>query len=211
MATREEKRIRDDLRNRILHALVENNEFEVPQSMVREQKKILMDDVHQKMEGQGMTHDQFNEYSKKWDADFDKSAEFVIRSSLLVNTIGREEKLFATDEDFEKKLQEYAEQSKIEIEKLRSFYSKPENSSRLRFQMTEERVVNFLIEKAKNQRASQREAQIFARIIYSDLLSLAEATGFGGRFSLRKRYFSAFKHDTRFEIIESFSNLEIFV
>jgi trigger factor len=149
VASREEKRIRDDLRNRILHALVEHNEFEVPQSMIKEQKKILMDDVHQKMEGQGMTHDQFDEYSKKWDADFDKSAEFVIRSSLLINSVGREEKLFATDEDFEKKLQEYADQSKIEIEKLRSFYSKPENSSRLRFQMTEERVVNFLIEKAK--------------------------------------------------------------
>jgi trigger factor len=148
IASREEKRVRDDLKTRILHALVENNTFEVPASMVAEQKKIIVEDVHHRMEGQGMTHEQFHEYSAKWDKDFDKSAEFVIRSSLLINTIAKKENLFSTDEDFEKKLADYAKQSGIEVEKIKGFYNKPENQSRLKFQMTEEKVVNFLIEKA---------------------------------------------------------------
>jgi trigger factor len=146
--SREEKRVKDDLKNRILHSLVDANNFQVPNSMIQEQKKILIEDVHKRMESQGMTHDQFHEYSAKWDKDFDKSAEFVIRSSLLINSIAKKEKLFSTEEDFQKKLEDYAKQSGIEIEKIKGFYSKPENKSRLNFQMTEEKVMNLLIEKA---------------------------------------------------------------
>jgi trigger factor len=148
ISSREEKRVKDDLKNRILHALVDANTFQVPASMVQEQKKILVEDVHKRMEGQGMTHDQFHEYAEKWDKDFDKSAEFVIRSSLLINAIAKKEKLFATDEDFQKKLGDYAKQSGIELEKIKAFYSKAENKSRLSFQMTEEKVMDLLISKA---------------------------------------------------------------
>lgn len=144
----EEKRIRDDLKNHVLHALVELNPFEVPQSMVAEQKGILVDDVHHRLEGQGMPHEQFEEYKKKWDADFDKSAEFVIRSSLLINAIAKKENLSSTDAEYEERVNSYAKQSGIELEKIKAFYSKPENRSRLKFQMTEEKVMNFLISKA---------------------------------------------------------------
>jgi trigger factor len=145
---KEEKRVRDDLKNRLLHALVEANPIQVPASMVQEQKKVLIEDLHHRMENQGMSHEQFDEYSKKWDKDFDRSAEFVVKSSLLINTLAKKENLFATEEDFEKKLVEYAKQSGIELEKIKGFYSKPENKSRLRFQMTEDKVMGFLTDKA---------------------------------------------------------------
>src|SRR5207249_4641749 len=122
--------------------------FDVPQSMLKDQKKILVDDVQNRMSQQGMAPKDFDEYSKKWDKDFDKSAEFVIRSSLLISSIAKQENLAASEEDFQQKLEGYAKQSGIEVEKIRAFYSKPENRSRLRFQLTEEKVVDFLISKA---------------------------------------------------------------
>lgn len=146
---REEKRIRDDAKQRLLHALVDSTTFDVPQSMVAEQKAVLIDDVHHRMEEQGMPHDKFEEYKKQWDADFNKSAEFVIRSSLLVSAIAKKESLIATDEDLEAKMMSYAEQSGIEIPKIKAFYAKPENRSRLKFQITEDKVMGFLMEKAK--------------------------------------------------------------
>jgi trigger factor len=149
VATREEKRVKDDLKNRVLHALVEANQFEVPKAMIAEQKKVLIDDVHHRMEQQGMPHEQFEEYVQKWDQDFNKSAEFVIRSSLLINEIAKKENLFSSDDDFNQRLETYAKQSGIELEKIRGFYQKQENKSRLRFQMTEEKVMDFLISNAK--------------------------------------------------------------
>jgi trigger factor len=141
--------IKDDVKNRVLHTLVEKNPVEVPRSMVEEQKRVLIDDVHHRMESQGMPHDQFEDYKKKWDADFEKSAEFVIRSSLLIGEIAKKENLQSTDAEYDVKIDAYAKQSGIELEKIKAFYSKPENRSRLRFQMTEEKVMDFLIGKAK--------------------------------------------------------------
>ena len=145
---KEEKRINDDVKNRILHALVMNNTFEVPSSMVADQKQIIIADVKHRMESQGMPPQQFGEYVKKWDKDFDKSAEFVIRSSLLISSIAKQENLSISEEDFQARIDGYAKQSGIELEKIRAFYSKPDNRSRLRFQMTEEKVMKFLIDKA---------------------------------------------------------------
>ena len=146
---REQKRVRDDMRNRLLHRLVELNPIQVPRSMVREQKEVLIDDVHHRMESQGMKHEEFEQYREKWDKDFEKSAEFVISSSLLVNEIAKKENLFSTEDEFNQKLADYAVQSGIEIEKIRAYYDKPEARSRLRFQMTEDKVMEFLISKAK--------------------------------------------------------------
>jgi len=145
----EEKRVRDEMKNRILRALVDGNPMEVPKSMVAEQKKILIEDVHHKLEQQGMGHDEYEKYIEKWDKDFDKSAAFVIKSSLLLNAIAQKENLAPTDADLEQKYESYAKQSGIELEKIKAFYSKPENRSRLKFQLLEERVVDFLIDKAK--------------------------------------------------------------
>ena len=147
--TREEKRVRDDVKNRVLNALVEKNPMQIPRSMVAEQKKMIIEDVKQRMEREGTDTDQFEEYKKKWDKDFEKSAEFVIHSSLLVNAIANKEGLQCNDEDFTKKLADYAVQSGIELEKIKGFYGKQENQSRLRFQITEEKVMAFLIENAK--------------------------------------------------------------
>lgn len=145
----EEKRIKDDLKTRILHALVDANPFEIPESMVKQQKEIIVEDVHQRMKQDGMTDEQFVEYRTKWDADFTKSAEFVIKSSLLVSNIGRQENLTCTDADVADRMEKYAKQSGIELEKIKSFYNKPENRSRLRFQITEEKVMDLLIAEAK--------------------------------------------------------------
>lgn len=147
--TGEERRIRDEMKNRILKALVEANPMDVPKSMVAEQKKILIDDVHHKLEQQGMGHEEFEQYVQKWDADFDKSATFIIKSSLLLNNIAQKENLAPTDADLDTRYEEYAKQSGIELEKIKAFYSKPENRSRLKFQMMEERVVDYLINNAK--------------------------------------------------------------
>lgn len=149
VVTGEEKRVKDDLKTRLLHSLVDANPFELPQSMVAEQKEIIIEDVKNRMSQDGMTDAQFEEYKTKWDADFTKSAEFVIRSSMLVNTVAKEANLVSTEEEFNERLEKYAKQSGIEIEKIKAFYSKPDNRSRLRFQMTEEKVIELLLKDAK--------------------------------------------------------------
>ena len=51
----EERRINDDLKNRLLRKLVEANEFEVPPTMLNDQKNALVADFENRMRMQGMS------------------------------------------------------------------------------------------------------------------------------------------------------------
>ncbi len=149
LEVREEKRVSDDLKARLFKALVDANDFEIPQTMMEEQKQSIIYDVQQRVKSQGMSDDQFEDYKKKWDSDFSKRAEFVVRTTLIINTIAKKEDLFATDEEMEERLKGYSQASGIEPEKIKAFYSKPESRSRLLFQMTEEKIVKFLLGKSQ--------------------------------------------------------------
>lgn len=145
----EGRRIRDDLRNRVLKALVKNNPVDVPQGLMAQQKEMIIEDVRGRMSEQGMSPEQFEDYKSKWDKDFEQSAIFMVQSTFLVDSLADKMKLRARQEDYEAKLDQFAQQTGIEREKVAEFYGKPERRSRLLFQITEERVVNHLLDKAK--------------------------------------------------------------
>lgn len=144
----EEGRIKKDLRNRILKALVERNPVEVPPTLLREQKMALMADIQQRMQQQGFNQDQFKEYVAKWDQDFENSAKFIIQSSFLINAVADKHGLKATSNEMDERLTTYAAETGIEVKKLKEFYGQPDRQSSLRFQITEEKVVDYLISKA---------------------------------------------------------------
>lgn len=149
LMAREEKRVQDDLKEQLLQKLVKATNFDVPKSMVAHQKETLIEDLHHKLEQQGMGHADFEEYKKKWDADFEKSAQFVVRASLLISTIAQKESLAASDADVDKKVEEYAANTGIELAKIRAMYKEADARSRLRATITEENVIKFLFAESK--------------------------------------------------------------
>lgn len=145
---REESRVKSDLRNRIVKALVEANPVEVPQSLMTQQKQRLIEDVHQRMRDQGMNESQFEEYKQKWDADFESSAATMIQSTFLVDALADKYNLRASNEECEARIREHAMSLNLDYDRVRDFYKDENRSSNLRFQITEEKVLDFLISKA---------------------------------------------------------------
>jgi trigger factor len=156
---RETKRIGDDFKNRLLRALVAKNPVSVPKSLMTDQKKALIEDFKKRMAQQGMPEQDFEQYKEKWDADFEKTASFMIQSSFLIDAIAEEQGLHAKKEDIEAKLKEYAAQTGLEIARIREFYGEKERSSRLAYQVTEEKVVDLLASKAKVTEITKEEAE----------------------------------------------------
>ncbi len=154
---REEKRIKDELKDRLMKALVDKNPVEVPKALLTEQKKALIEDLKKRMEGQGMGTEQFEDYKQKWDADFNETATFMIRSSFLLDKISTDNGLRATDADLDAKFEEYAKQTGIELARVKEFYSDEDRSSRLRYQLTEERCVDWLISRADVKEVSKAD------------------------------------------------------
>lgn len=145
----EKKRIEDAFKNRLLKKLVEANPVDVPASLMKEQKASLIEDFKKRMSEQGMQPAEFEEYVQKWDSDFAKTAAEMIQSSFLIDKISQEHSLACKQEDLDKKFEEYAKQTNIEIERIKEWYGKPEQMSRLTYMITEEKVVKLLTEKTK--------------------------------------------------------------
>ncbi len=145
----EEKRIEADLKNRIFKALVAANPFEVPETLIKEQRSALVEDFKNRMQGQGISPQEFSEYEDKWTKDFSDTADFMVRSALLIQKIAKENELNATKDDVEGKLQEFADQTGLDLSKVKEFYQQGQQSANLEFQVTEEKVFKFLLDKAK--------------------------------------------------------------
>lgn len=140
----EKKRIEDAFKNRLLKALVKENPVEVPPSLLKEQKTALIEDFHKRTHEQGLSHEEFEQYVAKWDKDFEKTAAEMIQSSFLIDAIARKHDLICKREDVDAKFLEYAGQTGIDEARIREFYSKPEQMSRLTYMITEEKVINLL-------------------------------------------------------------------
>ena len=145
----EEKRVNDDLKNKIMRALVDENPIQVPLSLLQTQKEALQKDVKDRMRQQGMnSDDEFEEYKKKWDSDFEQSAKFMVQSTFLVDALADKLDLRATKEETEARIDEHAKTTGIDRAQIEKFYSDRERRSRLFFQITEEKVAKYLLEKA---------------------------------------------------------------
>lgn len=145
----EQKRIDDAFKNRLLKTLVKENPVEVPQSLLKEQKASLVEDFKKRMTEQGMGPDDFASYVEKWDGDFANTAAEMIQSSFLVDAIAKKHDLFCKKEDLDAKFAEYAQQTGIEVSRIKEFYGRPEQASRLTYMLTEEKVINFLNKSVK--------------------------------------------------------------
>ena len=145
----EKKRVEDGFKNRLLKVLVKENPVEVPPSLLKEQKASLVEDFKKRMTEQGMGPDDFASYVEKWDGDFEKTASEMIQSSFLVDAIAKKHDLFCKKEDLDAKFQEYAQQTGIEESRIREFYGRPEQASRLTYMITEEKVIALLNKSVK--------------------------------------------------------------
>lgn len=145
----EQKRVDDGFKNRLLKVLVKENPVEVPASLLKEQKASLIEDFKKRMTEQGMGPEDFASYLDKWDSDFEKTAADMIQSSFLVDAIAKKHDLFCKKEDLDAKFAEYTAQTGIEESRIREFYGRPEQASRLTYMLTEEKVIAFLNKSAK--------------------------------------------------------------
>lgn len=153
----EVKRIDDAFKNRLLKALVKENPVDVPASLMKDQKNMLVEDFKKRMGQQQMDQGTLTEYIGKWDKDFENTASEMIQSSFLIDAIGQKYDLICKKDDLDKKFAEFATQTGIEESRIREFYSKEDTLSRLTYQITEENVIKKLMETIKIKEVSAKD------------------------------------------------------
>ena len=141
-------RIKKELKSRLLKTFVDENPMDLPLSLVKEQEERLIEDASHRLQQQGFSPAQIEEYQAKWGKDFQESAAFIVHSSFLINQLADTLNLKAGESEVKAKIREYSETTGIDNARLEEYYGKKEVRGNLKFQLTEERVVDYLLEKA---------------------------------------------------------------
>ncbi len=143
---REEYRIKEDLKSRLLRVLAEKNPVTVPKSLLTEQKNMLIKNFEQRLAQQGMSTKEYDAYKEKWDQDFSNTASFMIQSSFLIDELAKQHNLFVTKEELDQAI--HANAGQMQGKKMDA---EAEGNMRrqMAYKLTEDKVVEFLIGKAK--------------------------------------------------------------
>jgi trigger factor len=136
-----DKAAKQKLNQEILEKLVEANAFDVPVALIAQQEKHLKEDVKRNLTQQGFNEGMLGDYFEKWKDDLREKATFQVKSGLILDTFAKEHKIEATDEDFDKKLEEVAGSSGLGMDQIKSFYSSDEKmKSNLMYAIREEKT-----------------------------------------------------------------------
>jgi trigger factor len=138
-----------NLQNRITEALIKENDFEVPPSLLERQIYYMMADTQKRMTSAGMDEKNAMELSFKMHDKFKDDAVKIVKSFLLLKKIAEKESCIVEETDIEKYIQELAVQHGRDYEVLRKVYDSEERKDNLKIELMQKKVFDF-IEKNAN-------------------------------------------------------------
>ncbi|MCF8057963.1 MAG: trigger factor [Bacteriovoracaceae bacterium] len=149
LVDQKDRAAKQKLNQEILEKLVDENSFDIPAALVAQQENHLKEDVKRTLSQQGFNEQMMQDYFEKWSGDLTDKAKFQVRSGLILDAIAKEHNIEANEADFDKKLEEVAKTSGLEMDQIKSFYSKDERMKNnlmfaIREEKTFEKIYDFL-------------------------------------------------------------------
>ena len=137
------------LRSDLMAKLLEQNEFEVPQTLIDQQTSRRLESVVRDMIGRGV--DPRNQ-QVNWEAareELKTQAEADVRSTLLLERIADEEKIEVSNEDIDAEIEAIALSSQQPVEQVRGVLTKDGGESSIAHRLRNRKALDLLVENAK--------------------------------------------------------------
>jgi trigger factor len=141
-------RVESDERENLFQKLIEKNEFTAPNALVNRAIDMMLDNALQSMARSGVDPRMLQLDWSKLREDLRPRAETEIKGQLVLEAIGKTEKITVGDADITAKIAELATEYKMPVEKLKSQYV-GEALSGLTHRLKEEKAYNFVKSHAK--------------------------------------------------------------
>lgn len=146
LIVQKKREVQAKLQEQILEKLVTDNEFDVPNALIDQQKEAVRNDLGGNLKQQGFDDNMLKTYFEKWDEDITQKAVFQVRSGLLLDNLAKKYEVEATDADLDAKIEEMASQSGMEVDQISTYYKSNENiKSNLMYAIREEKTFEKLI------------------------------------------------------------------
>ncbi|MBS3918767.1 MAG: trigger factor [Deltaproteobacteria bacterium] len=136
------------LKDQMIEQLIQANSFEIPESMVVEQAKVLVSDTKLRLASQGIALKNLNIPEEKLQEDYKEVAQKQVRTFLILEKIAAQEGIAVTDEEADERLQSISERSHQKFDVVKRYYEKNGLIPELKTGILTDKTLNFLLGKA---------------------------------------------------------------
>jgi trigger factor len=136
-----------DIKRQIIDYLLEKNKFDVPDSLVEQQKKTLVERMKSYMQNQGSSKEYIEKQIEFRDAKFNEDAEKNVRLSYILNSVYAKENLTITDADIEAKKNKIKSSNSGRESSIDKYFE--EEKENIMLSLKEEKLFEFLLKNAK--------------------------------------------------------------
>lgn len=150
MALQKQREVTSKLQQQILEKLIEENQFDVPNALLQDQKESVKQELSRTLKQQGFNDQMIELYFERWDADVTSKALFQVRSGLILDKLAKKYNIEATEADLDVKLDEMVAQSGMKKDEIAKFYKSNESIKRnLMYAIREEKTFAALMKDMK--------------------------------------------------------------
>lgn len=142
-----EDRARDQARANLLDSLIQANPVDVPDGMVEQNLKLLLDEVRMQQAYAGVDPKTVR-FTDAQIADLRGRALFAARGGLLLESVSTSQALEVSDAEVDARIVELAEARGQEVEAVRGWFQQDGSLEELRNRLLEEKTLDWLLERA---------------------------------------------------------------
>ncbi|HKM00002.1 MAG TPA: trigger factor [Mobilitalea sp.] len=147
-----EKELKTDKENEVVEKIIENSVIDIPEPMITAQVSQMAEDFAQRMKYQGLTIEQYFQYtgmdSKKFFDSLKPQAIKRIQSRLVLEAVAKAENIEVTEDEMEKELTEMAAAYQMEADKLKELIGEKEKEQ-IKADIAVQKAVDFVVDAAK--------------------------------------------------------------
>lgn len=143
----EKRRQNSDVERQIVDHLLNTNKFDVPESVVLNQKNYLIKRMSDYMKNQGANDEFIKKQVEASEAKYAEEAEKNVRLAYILNSVTTQEKLEVTKEDLDAEKQKMIDANPQRKEDVENYFK--ENIENISSSLKEEKIFKFLTDNAK--------------------------------------------------------------
>jgi len=139
----------EEMREKLLEWLENNNEFEIPESLVEQQLQIRVRRLVRDLSRQGINPQRLDVDWSKIREDQQQQAIRDVKGSLILEHISEKENIAVADEEVEAEIEKIAAETNRPKEKVKEILSRDSGLGRIRGQIRNKKTLDLLQEKAR--------------------------------------------------------------
>ncbi len=147
LETEEIRRQNSEVERQIVEHLLDKNKFDVPESVVLNQKNYLIKRMSDYMKNQGANEEFIKKQVESSEAKYAEEAEKNVRLAYILNSINEQEKLDVTKEELDAEKQKMIDANPKRKEDVENYFK--ENLENISSSLKEEKIFKFLVNNAK--------------------------------------------------------------